>query len=64
MDRNFGIRTLFDVRNTLLERYIRGLGPQNGYGSSRPGNFPKIVNYATIKETKKLKEKMVGHQVD
>ena len=40
------------------------LGPQNGSGSSGPEKLLKIVNYATIKETKKLKETMVGFQVD
>ena len=38
------------------------LGPQNGSGSSGPEKLPKIVNCATIKETGKLKEKMVGVQ--
>ena len=40
------------------------LGPQNGSGSSVPEKLPKIVNCATIKETKKLKETMVGVQVE
>jgi hypothetical protein len=38
----------------------RRLGPQNGSESSRPENCLKIVNCATNKETKKLKETMVG----
>jgi hypothetical protein len=40
------------------------LGPQNGSRSSGPEKLPKIVNCATIKETKKLKETMVGVQVE
>jgi len=40
------------------------LGPQNGFGSSRPEKQLKIVNCATIKETEKMKEIMVGVQVD
>ena len=40
------------------------LGPQNGSRSSRPEKLLKIVNCATIKETKKLKETMVGPQVE
>jgi hypothetical protein len=42
----------------------RRLGPQNGSGSSGPEKLPKIVNCATIKETKKLKETMAGVQVE
>jgi hypothetical protein len=42
----------------------RCLGPQNGFGSSGPKKLPKIVNSATIKETKKLKKTMVGVQVE
>jgi hypothetical protein len=42
----------------------RHLGPQNGSGSSRPKKLPKIVNCATIKETEKLKETMVGVQLE
>ena len=40
------------------------LGPQNGSGSSGPDKMLKIVNYATIKEIKKLRETMVGPQVE
>ena len=40
------------------------LGPQNSAGSSGPKKLPKIVNCATIKETEKLKETMVGVQVE
>ncbi len=40
------------------------LGPQNGSKSSGPEKFPKIVNCATNKETEKLKETMVGVQVE
>ena len=40
------------------------LGPQNSYGSSGPEELLKIVNCATIKETKKLKETMVWVQVE
>jgi hypothetical protein len=42
----------------------RRLGPQNGSRSSRPKKLPKIVNCATIKETEKMKEIMVGVQVE
>jgi hypothetical protein len=35
------------------------LGPQNNSGSSGPEELLKIVNCATVKETKKLKETMV-----
>jgi hypothetical protein len=42
----------------------RRLGPQNGSGSSGPEKLLKIVNCATIKETEKLKEKMVWVQVE
>ena len=42
----------------------RRLGPQNSSGSLGPKKLPKIVNCATIKETKKLKETMVGVQVE
>jgi len=34
--------------------------PQNGSGSSRLKKLLKIINCATIKETEKLKETMVG----
>jgi hypothetical protein len=40
------------------------LGPQNSSGSSGPEKLPKIVNCATIKETEKMKETMVGVQVE
>ena len=40
------------------------LGPQNGSESSGPEKLPKIVNCATNKETKKLKETMVAVQVE
>jgi hypothetical protein len=40
------------------------LGPQNSSESSGPEKLPKIVNCATIKETEKLKETMVGVQVE
>ena len=42
----------------------RCLGPQNGSRSSGPEKLPKIVNCATIKETEKLKEIIVGDQVE
>jgi hypothetical protein len=42
----------------------RRLGPQNGSGNSGLEKLPKIVNCATIKETEKLKEGMVGVQVE
>ena len=37
------------------------LGPQNGFGSSGPEKLLKIVSYA---ETEKMKEKMVGAQME
>ena len=40
------------------------LGPQNGSESLGPQKLPKIVNCATIKETGKQKETMVGVQVE
>ena len=40
------------------------LGPQNGSGSSGLEKLLKTVNCATIKETEKLIETMVGFQVD
>jgi hypothetical protein len=40
------------------------LGPQNSYRSSGPEQLLKIVNCATIKETKKMKETMVWVQVE
>jgi len=42
----------------------RRLGPPNGFESLGPEKLLKIVNCATIKETKKLKEAMVGVQVE
>ena len=39
------------------------LGPQNDSGSSGLEKLLKIVNCATIKETEKLKEIVVGVQV-
>ena len=39
------------------------LGPQNRSRSSRPEKLLKIVNCATIYETKKLEETVVGVQV-
>ena len=39
----------------------RRLGPQNGSGSSGPEKLLKIVSYA---KTEKLKETMVGAQVE
>jgi len=42
----------------------RCLGPQNGSGSLGPEKLLKIVNCAAIKETKKLKEAMVGVQME
>jgi len=40
------------------------LRPRNSSGNSRPEKLPKIVTCATNNETKKLKEKMVGVQVE
>jgi len=38
--------------------------PQNDSKISGPDKMPKIVNCATIKETEKLKETMVGFLVE
>jgi len=40
------------------------LGPQNGSRSLGPEKLLKIVNCAIIKETEKLKEALVGIQVE
>jgi len=40
------------------------LGPQNSSRSSGPKKLPKIINCATNKENEKLKETMVGVQVE
>ena len=40
------------------------LGPQNGSESSGPEKLPIIINCTTVKEPKKLKEKMVGVEVE
>ena len=40
------------------------LGPQNSSGISGPEKLLKIVNCATINETKKMKEKSMGIQVE
>ena len=42
----------------------RRLGPQNGSGILGPEKLLKIVSCATVKETEKMKEKMVGVQVE
>jgi len=42
----------------------RCLGLQNSSGSLGPKKLLKVVNYVIIKETKKLKEVMVGVQVE
>jgi len=42
----------------------RHLGPQNAFGSSGPEKLLKIVNYDTVKEIEKLKQTMVGVQVE
>jgi len=42
----------------------RHLGPQNGSRSLGLKKLLKIVNCATIKETEKLKEAMVGVQME
>ena len=53
MDTNF-------LNHSMLKK--RRLGPQNGSKSLGPENCQKIVNSATIKETEKLKETLVGVQ--
>ena len=40
------------------------LGPQNGFASLGLEKLQKIVNCATIKETEKMKETVVGVQVE
>ena len=42
----------------------RRLGPQNSFGSSGPEKLPKTVNCVTNNENEKLKEAMVGVQVE
>ena len=42
----------------------RRLGPQNSSESLGPQKLPKILNHATIKETGKIKEKMLGVHVE
>ena len=42
----------------------RRLGPQNGSRSPGSEKMLKIVNCAIFKETEKLKETMVGPQVE
>jgi len=41
----------------------RRLGPQNGSRSLGPEKLLKIVNFAIIKETEKLKETVMGVQM-
>jgi hypothetical protein len=60
---SLGYCTTFFLQVSLMPKKRR-LGPQNGSGSSGPKKLPKIVNCATIKETEKLKETMVGVQVE
>jgi hypothetical protein len=57
---------VLDIHIFILDHFPkkRRLGPQNGSESSGPEKLPKIVNCATIKETEKLKETMVGVQVE
>ena len=40
------------------------LWPQNGSGSLGPEKLPKIVNCVIINETEKVKETIVGPQVE
>ena len=49
------------MRNALVFPKKRRLGPQNGSGSLGPEKLQKIVSSA---KTEKLKEKMVGPQVE
>ena len=49
------------LRSCINPDQKRRLGPQNGSGSSGPEKLLKIVSYA---ETEKLKETMVGGQVE
>ena len=64
-DYNFG-EIIIEPLNHVAPRFPKKirLGPQNSVGSSRPEKLLKIVNCDTIKETKKLKETMVGVQVE
>ena len=54
----------------FIKKIVRGrfpkkrrLGPKNGYVSLGPEKLLKIVNCAIIKETEKLKERVVGVQM-
>jgi len=50
----------------MLSRFPKkcSLGLQNDSGSSGLEKLPKILNYATIKQTENLKEIVVGVQVE
>ena len=61
--RNIDFKTNSYVPDHSMPKKHR-LGPQNGSRSLGPKKLPKIVNCATIKETGKLKERMVGVQVE
>jgi len=62
----------YDEKNGFRQKIFDGifskkkhrLGPQNDSESLGPEKLLKIVNYATIRENKKLKEAMVGVQVE
>jgi len=61
----------YDKTNSFGQKIVSGrfpkkrrLGPQNGSESLGHEKLLKIVNCATIKETEKLKEAMVGVQVE
>lgn len=54
----------FGFRQSLCFPSKHRLWPQNGSKSSRLEKLPKIVNCVTIKETKKLKEIVLGVQVE
>jgi hypothetical protein len=49
---------LISIRGLMPKKCC--LGPQNGFGSSGLEKLPKIVNFATIKATKKLKKQWWG----
>ena len=59
-----GLQLLSETHVALGFPKKRRLGPKNGSGSLGPKKLQKTVNCATNKETEKLKETMVGFQME
>ena len=57
-------KLVHQLSRVLTLAYDLYLGPHNSSKSLGLKKFPKIINYATIKENEKLKETMVGVQVE